>query len=81
MSKYQTEKRKNKELRIIILSKEEAMKLQIKEYAIIKRKLDMIIHWLGNHTGIAPASLESHMKNIDRVLIKTFKNEKSNIIN
>lgn len=66
MSRLETIKRKNEELRKTIVSKEEAMQLQIEEDTKLRKKLDMVTHWLSRHTEIAPASLESHMKTLDR---------------
>lgn len=81
MGRCETEKRKNAELRKIIVSKEEAMQLQIKEDTKLRRKLDMVIYWIGKRSLIALASLESHMKAIDRRLNEIpIENEESDII-
>ena len=68
MGNYKTEKRKNKELTALIATKEAAMQAQIELDTYLRRKLATVTHWLGSHSGIAPAPLENHMKIVDKMI-------------
>ena len=68
----------NKKLRKIIVDKESAMLRQINEDTNLRRRLDMITNWLNKYTKIAPASLKSHMKSMDRILTPLIEKDENN---
>lgn len=57
-----------KMLRSIIADKENAMQLQIEEDVKLRQQLNIVKKWFSKHTGIAPASLNSHMRSMDRTI-------------